>query len=108
LIFVNGGYSLDYEKLRTLSLNKAVAGNGEFTLMELTNIFRVSKPAGYFQPYMALVTVGGTYLPSGILHPICLRCGPYAYLGLFTAGGYAGSINQLFTEINGTHPVNFQ
>jgi hypothetical protein len=50
------------KKLRTPSLNKAVAGNGDLTVVAGTNIFTVSKPTGYFQPYMALVTAGGTYV----------------------------------------------
>jgi hypothetical protein len=47
------------------------------------------------------------YLPPGIVHPICLPCGPYAYGGFFTAGGHVVGIHQLFTDIDGTHPLYF-
>lgn len=55
------------KKFRSLTINKGITGNGEFTLISPTNIFTIVKATGYFQPSIAIVTAGGTwadYAPS--------------------------------------------
>ena len=67
---------------KRLTLNKGVSGNGEFTVIEPSNIFTVVKLTGYFQPYVAVVTVGGTY--------------------------YEYAPSPLYTAVNGVKPIYMQ
>lgn len=67
------------KKFRSPTLSKGITGNGEFTVISPTNIFTIVKGTGYFQPSIAIVTAGGTWV------------------------GYAPS--PMYTAVNGVKPI---
>jgi hypothetical protein len=50
------------KKFRSLTISKGITANGEFTLISSPDIFTIVKATDYFQPSIAIVTAGGTYV----------------------------------------------